>query len=149
MVKIRSLIALVTIVSAAAVLPAAAQDGAPPAGRFQLAPGEGSSFVRLDTRTGAVSHCRQENGVWHCQPIMDSGLADRVTALSGRVDRLSAEVDHLSRRVDALTVDAGAPPPASAAGEPIAGNRTGFARTAVHRLLEMMRVLKHGRADTT
>ncbi len=149
MVNIRSLIALVTIVSAAAVLPAAAQDGAPPAGRFQLAPGKDSSFVRLDTRTGAVSHCRQDDGVWHCVPIMDSGLADRLTALSGKVDHLAAELDHLSLRVDGLAADAGTPPPVTAAGDPTAGKPTGLARTAVHRLLEMIRVLKHGRADTT
>ena len=145
--KIRSLIVLAAIVSAAVGVPAAAQDGAPPAGRFQLAPGEGGGFVRLDTRTGAVSHCRQENGVWRCQPIMDSGLADRLTALSDKVDHLSSGLDRLSLRVDKLAADAAAPAPAAA--DQTAGKSEGFAQTVVYRLLEMIRTLKHGHADQT
>ena len=126
--KIRSLIVLVAIVSAAVGVPAAAQDGVPPAGRFQLAPGEGGGFVRLDTRTGAVSHCRQENGVWRCEPIMDSGLADRLTALSDKVDRLSADLDRLSLRVDKLAADAG-----RAAGSPPPATRPQASRRALRR----------------
>jgi hypothetical protein len=144
--KTRSLIVLVAIASVAVGVPAAAQDSAPPAGRFQLAPGDGGGFVRLDTRTGAVSHCRQENGVWRCQPIMESGLADRLAALSDKVDRLSADLDRLSLRVDKLAVDAGAP---AAAADRTTGKGEGFAQTVVYRLLEMMRTLKHGRADST
>ncbi len=70
---IRSLVILVAIASAAVVVPAAAEDNAPAAGRYQLAPGEGSGFVRLDTRTGTVSHCRQQAGVWRCDPIVEFG----------------------------------------------------------------------------
>ena len=146
---IRCLIIMVTIASAAIAVPAAAQDAVPPAGRFQLAPGQGGSFVRLDTRTGAISHCRQDNGVWQCEPIMDSGLADRLTALSGKVDHLSAELDRLSLRVDSLATAAAAPPPASQADDRTGGRPAEFARTAVHRLLEMIRVLKHGHAAAT
>ena len=145
--KTRSLIVLVAFVLAAVGVPAAAQDGVPPAGRFQLAPGDGGSFVRLDTRTGAVSHCRQENGVWRCQPIMDSGLTDRLTALSDKVDHLSADLDRLSLRVDKLAVGAGAP--AAVPADRATGKGEGFAQTVVYRLLEMMRTLKHGRADST
>ena len=149
--KARALIALVTIVSAAAAVPAAAQDDVPPAGRFQLAPGEDSSFVRLDTRTGAISHCRQDNDVWHCRPIMDSALTDRLAALSDKVDRLSSKVDDLSSRVDELAVGASAPVPAPLAKAPSPAHRkpTGIAPTAVYRLLEMIRTLKHGRADAS
>jgi outer membrane murein-binding lipoprotein Lpp len=147
--KTRSLIVLAAIVSAAVGVPAAAQDGAPPAGRFQLAPGEGGGFVRLDTRTGAVSHCRQENGVWRCQPIMDSGLADRLTALSEKVDHLSSGLDRLSLRVDELVTDAGARTSALAPADQTAGRSEGFAQTVVYRLLEMIRTLKHGHADQT
>ena len=146
---IRSLIILVAIVSAAIAVPAAAQDSVPPAGRFQLAPGKDSSFVRLDTRTGSVSHCRQVDGVWQCEPIIDSDLASRLTALSANVDRLSADVDRLSLKVDRLAKDVGAPSPAPETGTRAAGKPTGFAQTAVHRLLDMIRVLKHGRADAT
>ncbi len=147
--KTRSLIVLVTIVLAAVGVPAAAQDGVPPAGRYQLAPGDGGSFVRLDTRTGAVSHCRQERGVWRCQPIMDSGLADRLTALSDKVDHLSSGLDRLSLRVDKLAADAAAPPAAPAPADQAAGKSEGFAQKVVYRLLEMIRTLKHGHADQT
>ncbi len=147
--RARSRIVLSTIVAAAIVVPAAAQDGAPPAGRYQLTPGADSSFVRLDTRTGAVSHCRQESGVWRCAPIMDSGLADRIAALSNKVDRLSSDLDGLSRRVDGLAAKAAAPAAPAAAGDRAAARPRGFAQTVVFRLLEMIRTLKHGRADTT
>ena len=147
--KTRSLIVLVAIVVAAVGVPAAAQDGVPPAGRFQLAPGDGGSFVRLDTRTGAVSHCRQDAGVWRCQPILDSGLADRLSALSDKVDHLSSGLDRLSLRVDKLATDAGAPTPALAPADQTEGKSEGFAQAAVHRLLEVIRTLKHGHADQT
>ena len=144
---IRSLMVVATIASLAVIVPAAAQDSAPPAGRFQLTPGAGSSFVRLDTRTGAVSHCRQESGVWHCQPIMDSGLADRLSALSGKVDHLSAGLDSLSLRVDKLAAEVGKQAPGASADGGDAAKPKGFAQTAVYRLLEMIRTLKHGHAD--
>lgn len=142
-----SLIAVVALVSAAVAVPAAAQDSAPPPGRYELTSGPDNSFVRLDTRTGAVSHCRQDGGVWHCDPIMDSGLADRLTALSGKVDHLSADLGRLSLRVDALATAGSTPPPAADAGDGARGKPVGFAQTAVHRLLEMIRMLKHGRTD--
>ncbi len=143
--RLGSLIAVI-VVATAFVVPASAQDATPPAGRYQLGSSADSSFVRLDTRTGAVSHCRQEGGVWRCQPIMDSGLADRLTALSGKVDRLSSDVDRLSRRVDKL---AARPTPGPAVNGRSAGEPDGFAQTVVYRLLEMIRTLKHGRADQT
>ena len=151
---IRSLLALIAIASAAVIVPAAAEDAAPPAGRYQLTPGGGSSFVRLDTRTGAVSHCRQADGTWRCEPIADAGLADKLSALSDKVDRLSADVDRLSLRVDGLAAAAEPAPPevADTGGEPAAvspAKPKGVARTAVHRLLEMIRTLKHGDADTS
>ena len=145
----RALIVLVTIATAALAVSAAAQDIQPPAGRFQLSPGDGGGFVRLDTRTGSVSHCRQEAGVWRCEPILDSGLADRLSALSDKVDRLSTDLDDLSLRVDAQAAGAGAPPVAPVAGDKARRETAGIAQTAVHRLLEVIRTLKHGRADAT
>lgn len=144
---IRSLMVLATIASLAVIVPAAAQDGAPPAGRFQLAPGEAGGFVRLDTRTGAVSHCRQENGVWHCQPILDPGLKDRLSALSDKVDHLSAGLDRLSARVDTLAADVATRATGATAADKTAAKPKGFAQTAVTRLLELIRTLKHGHTD--
>ena len=147
----RALVSLLAIAGAAIVVPAAAEDSAPPAGRFQLTSGADSSFVRLDTRTGAVSHCRQSGGVWRCDPIMDSGLADRLTALSDKVDRLSTELDRLSLRVDGMGAGAGtrAPAAATTADDRAGARPTGFVRAAVYRLLDMIRTIKHGRADAT
>jgi hypothetical protein len=146
---IRALIILVTIATAAPAVSAAAQDVQPPAGRFQLSPGDGSGFVRLDTRTGSVSHCRQDAGVWRCEPILDSGLADRLGALSDKVDRLSSDLGDLSLRVDTLAAGAGPLPVAPVAGDKAGREPAGVAQTAVHRLLEVIRTLKHGRADAS
>ncbi len=146
---IRCLILPLAIVSAGFVVPAVAQDGAPPAGRYELSSGPDNSFVRLDTRTGAVSHCRQERGVWRCEPIMDSGLGDRLTGLSDKVDRLASDVDRLSRRVDRLAAGVAAPAAGQAAAAEGTGKRKGFAQSVVTRLLDMVRTLKHGGADQT
>ena len=48
--------------------------------------------------------------MWRCEPILDSGLADRLTALSDKVDRLSTDLGDLSLRVDTLAAGAGALP---------------------------------------
>lgn len=180
----RTLVLLAVLAPAVAALPAVAQDAQAPAGRFQLAPGAGSGFVRLDTRTGAVSHCAQDQGVWHCEPLDDPVAAERLKALSARVDRLSGAVDSLASRVDRLAAEAAAataaaparsaaapatpeasasaapvPPapapeaaassPAPAADRQAARKPEGLVENAVYRLLEMIRTLKHGRADAT
>jgi hypothetical protein len=138
----RSLLTLLIAAGAAVAVPALAQDTPPPAGRFQLTPGGGNSFVRLDTRTGTVTHCRQDqNSVWRCEPILDSGLAQRLDALSGKVDRLAL-------RVDALAGQAPIPPGQAVPHEPPAQPR-GFARAAIDRLLEMIREIKRHGADAT
>ena len=141
----RPLLAVLAAASLAGVFPVSAQDAPAPAGRFQLAPGSGSSFIRLDTRTGAVSHCHQDvSGVWRCDPIMDSGLAQQLGALSSRVDQLSGEFDRLSLRVELLGW-----PSQFTFGRPrtrhqIPAERSGFARSAIDRLLEMIREIKRG-----
>lgn len=142
----RAFVVLVLTATAALAAAAAAQDGEPPpAGRFQLSSGDNGGFVRLDTRTGTVAHCSSSEGVWRCEPILDSGLADRLMALSDKVERLSTDLDGLSSRVGALATGVGAPPPVDEAR----ARPSSFARMAVHRLLEVIRTLKYGRADAT
>lgn len=109
-------------------LPAVAQD----AGRFQAQP-TGDGFIRLDTRTGATSHCTRAEGVWRCQPVIEE-----TGTLSARIDALAADVAAVSARVDALSGGVAAQP------EP-AGER-GFLVAAMERLMELVRTLKHGRA---
>ena len=138
----RSLMAVFVIAGAAVAVPALAQDAASPAGRFQLTPGGGSSFVRLDTKTGTVTHCRQDgSGVWRCEPILDSGLAQRLDALSAKVDRLSLRVDALAGRT--------AQPSAQPLPQEPHAQHHGFARAAIDRLLELIREIKHRGADAT
>ncbi len=108
--------------------PAAGQD----AGRYQAQP-TAEGFIRLDTRTGATSHCTRDEGVWRCQPVIED-----VGALSARVDALAADVGDLAARMDAPAADAGAP-------EARAADR-GFLVAAMERLMELVRTLKHGRA---
>jgi hypothetical protein len=109
-------------------LPAAGQD----TGRYQAQP-TGDGFIRLDTRTGATSHCTREDGVWRCRPVIEEA-----GPLSARIDALAEDVAAVTARVDALSGTAGAPP------EP-AGDR-GFFVAAMERLMELVRTLKHGRA---
>jgi hypothetical protein len=109
-------------------LPAAGQD----AGRYQAQPA-GDGFIRLDTRTGATSHCTREDGVWRCRPVIEEA-----GALSARVDALEADVAAVTARMDALSGSAGA------AQEP--AEDRGFLVAAMERLMELVRTLKHGLA---
>ena len=92
--------------------PAGAQEAmpaeaGPPAGRFTMVPAEGG-FVRLDTTTGLVSHCRRETSEpaasWRCAAIPEDVLntPDRVSELGEEVEALGREVAALRMRLDAL-----------------------------------------------
>ncbi|MCX5497840.1 hypothetical protein OSH11_24285 [Kaistia dalseonensis] len=80
---------------------------APRTGRFTMVPAEGG-FVRLDTETGVVSHCRREGegaaGVWRCAAIPEETLnkPDALTELTEAVETLGQTVAALRMRVDAL-----------------------------------------------
>ena len=42
-------------------------------------------FVRLDTQTGAVSHCGRREGVWFCEKLIEDE-----TALDRRIAEIAA-----------------------------------------------------------
>ena len=108
-------------------------------GRYAIGP-SADGFVRLDTTTGAVSHCIQAGGVWRCEPLAaDDTLKSRIDALAAEVKRLSAAVAALDARVAGI-----APVPAPVVGEAEAP-RNAFARQAVGRFLDMVRRLKRSR----
>lgn len=104
------LIAAVAVVISVSAL-ARAEDLPPPqtesAPRFTMVPAEGG-FVRLDTRTGLVSHCRRETSAadapWRCAAIPEDTLRapDRLSELSEQVESLGDAVAALRMRVDAL-----------------------------------------------
>lgn len=125
-------------------VPSAAED----AGRYALSASR-DGFVRLDTVTGSVSHCRPEKGVWRCEPLPaeDSALRARLDALTTEVARLTASVAALNGRVAALAPPAEAPKPAAVAAPPPPEARPGFLRQTMVRFLDFVRVLKHGRGE--
>lgn len=78
--------------------PACAESGGAPDpaatenGRYAMTPAP-DGFLRLDTRTGAVSLCRVENGAARCQ-----AAAEERAALSNEIDRLARQNDALKAR---------------------------------------------------
>jgi hypothetical protein len=70
-------------------------------GRYTMTP-SGEGMLRLDTQTGAVSHCMQDTGRWVCKSIAD----DR-NALENEIDRLSNE----NRQMRAELAKRGLEPP--------------------------------------
>jgi len=127
-------------------LPALAEDSARPA-RYAIEPA-GEGFVRLDTATGAASHCTKADGVWRCAAVAEErkALDAKIAALTDEVASLSAELkrvkDALARTRAALaeveaTRAAPVPAPAPAASEP-----TSFTEALIERFVKMVRVLK-------
>jgi hypothetical protein len=134
--------------AAAVVATAAVAAEAPEAGRYLIgASAEG--FVRLDTRTGATSHCTRQDGVWRCQPVIEEvgPLATRLEALSAEVAGLAASLSDLTVRVDALAErpDHQASAEAVEATPPDADR--GVVATAMERLFALVRLLKHGTGE--
>lgn len=122
-----------------------AEDTAPPAvdaarvGRYTMVPAEGG-FVRLDTETGVISHCRRESAAadagWRCAAIPEAVLdePDRTSALAARVDALEAEVARLKGRLDT--------PPAVSSGDPEFDRAVGVGEEVMRRFLGLMREMK-------
>ena len=89
------------------VTPVMAQQAA--SGRYTMAP-SGEGMLRLDTQTGAVSHCMQDAGRWVCKSIAD----DR-NALENEIDRLSNENQRLRAELEKRGLEA--PPQVKPEGE--------------------------------
>ena len=67
-------------------VPPAAADELKPANRFAVQPSD-DGFIRLDTQTGAVSHCGRRAGVWFCEKLVEDQ-----TALEKRIDAVFAAI---------------------------------------------------------
>ena len=106
----------------------AAGDETKPGGRFAIQPSD-DGFVRLDTETGAVSHCGRHEGVWFCEKLVEDQ-----TALERRIDELAAKVDALSKQVEGLA--AHPPPPAHVVED------TGFTTKLMRRFYALIRRMK-------
>lgn len=72
-------------------------------GRYQIAP-DGDGFVRLDTETGALSHCERSDGTWRCAVVVDdrAEIDARIGALQEEMASLKAELEILSDRLASL-----------------------------------------------
>ena len=67
--------------------------GAAETGRYVLKDVRGG-FLRLDTQTGAVSHCGVHNETWRCEPV-----ADAQAALQDEINRLAKENAELEQQL--------------------------------------------------
>jgi hypothetical protein len=127
--------------------PASAAEATKP--RFSLDASR-DGFVRLDTATGAVTHCTVVRGKWTCDEVLSGGapLSARLDALSLEVARLSAATAALDARVTRIG-SAGIAPPAviAPAAVPTVARpaHPSVAGAIVTRFLAMVRLLKHGR----
>jgi hypothetical protein len=83
--------------TAALALVLAGPAGAGEAGRYVLKDVDGG-FIRLDTETGAVSHCRMRDDQWRCELV-----ADAQAALQDEIARLAEENTALEQRLAELT----------------------------------------------
>ena len=63
-------------------------------GRYSMTPAPDGGFLRLDTRTGAVSHCRVVDGGVQCR-----SSADERAALQTEIDRLAKENEGLKQKL--------------------------------------------------
>src|SRR4051794_32698283 len=75
------------ILAALVLTGTAAGDEVKPGGRYAVQP-SADGFIRLDTETGAVSHCGRREGVWFCEKLVEdqTALERRIAELATRLD---------------------------------------------------------------
>ncbi|MET4634870.1 hypothetical protein [Kaistia defluvii] len=125
--------------------PPAAADAARP-GRYTMVPAEGG-FVRLDTETGTVSHCRRgdaaSGSVWTCAAIPEDVLSrpDPAVALSAKVTELEHEVADLRARLEDVEGRANTRAVAPT-GDPELDKALNFSEELMSRFFGMVREMK-------
>ncbi len=67
------------------------------AGRYTMHRAKDGSMIRLDTQTGIMSRCSNNNGAWQCTPMKESE-----TAVNQELDRLRRENKRLKADVKEL-----------------------------------------------
>ena len=112
-------------------------------GRYQVQPSV-DGFIRLDTETGAVSHCARRDNVWRCDVLAADrsaieAVAAEVKALNDRLDALSARLDALEGRATVVQ------PPETGEVEPAPG----FAEMLLQRLFQLVRDMKGGQPQSS
>ena len=130
--------------------PALAQQAGSDHGRYQIAP-DGDGFVRLDTETGALSHCERSDGVWQCAVVVEDRVEidRRIAALQEEMASLKANLEELGNRLTALEDGLDQPersPPGdglSAQQEQELDEALSFAERMMQRFFDMIRELKN------
>ena len=137
--------ALATLAFVGAAL---AQEARPGSGRYAIEPSM-DGFIRLDTTSGAVSHCSRREGVWHCDVIVDdtTGLSAQIEKLTAEVARLVGEVAALRARVAALEGQAAAGGGPAVREDARADQAMGFAERLMQRFFGLVREMKRDTAD--
>ena len=107
-----------------------------PGNRYAVQPSD-DGFIRLDTQTGAVSHCGRRQGVWFCEKLVEDQ-----TALEKQIEALTARVDALSKEVEALA----ARPPAASPPSAQVVESSDFTTKLIRRFYALIRRMKG--ADT-
>lgn len=97
MSRIASIIVAATVFCAPALAQQTSSEDAAQNGRYSMTPTDGG-FLRLDTRTGAVSMCRPGNGGVQCR-----AGADELAALENEIGRLAKENAELRRKLAEAT----------------------------------------------
>ena len=88
--RILSVVAILACLASPALAEGAAADSAATEnGRYSMTPTSGG-FLRLDTRSGAVSLCKVENGAARCAAAIEER-----TALQDEIDRLARQNEAL------------------------------------------------------
>jgi len=132
---------------AAQASPAPGATDTPRAGRYTMVPAEGG-FVRLDTQTGTVSHCRRGeasgNSVWSCVTITEEVLSkpDPAAALGARVDQLERQVADLTARLKQVEAPANPSTSAAPTGDPELDRALNFSQELMSRFFGMVREMK-------
>jgi hypothetical protein len=81
-----------------AAMTVTAQEAEAPGVRFTLSTSEEGGFIRLDTLTGAVSHCYESGGRWRCEPAGEAPAPD-----AQAIARIEARLIEMKEEIAALT----------------------------------------------
>ena len=122
--------------------PVLAEDAAPAGGRYAIQSSD-NGFVRLDTESGAISHCKRMEGTWRCDAITEDKavLEKQVGVLSAQVETLSTEIDRLKGEI--ATLKTGPPQTSLTPKEEREFDKAmGFAERLMKRFFEIVRDLK-------
>lgn len=111
--------------------------------RYHITP-EADGFSRLDTVTGALSHCGKQGGIWRCADFSEGrsvsdhdfpSLRDEATALKAEIVRLSERLAVIEQRLEAMN-----------AAPAIEDESLSFAERAMQRFVKMIKTLKNEQA---